>query len=258
MKKFIKGFLLVLLVATLIFATKIVVEMAIENRKSTIEQSKVTPKNDLLIGYQDDAEEPNEKVGEYQLPVPLLNQLADPPLEHGCEVTALSMLLQYYHFDYGKNELAKRINKEDYEVSEGIFGDPDIGFVGDMTGKTPGTSVNVEPVFQLAKEVVKGPYQVVNSTGSKLDDLLEVVQSGSPVWVIATTDYKVPKEDDFVEWPTKNGMKRMLPKHHAAVISGFSQNKVILNDPYGKIVEVDKKTFNDLFEKTNKQSIYIK
>lgn len=260
MKKFSKGFLLVLMVATIIFGTKVVVEMAMTNREAALDtnRTQLTKKNDLLIGYTDASDEEKLVASEYQLPVPLFNQLADPALEYGCEVTALSMLLAYYHFEYGKNELAKKITKEPYQDKGNLFGDPDIGFVGDMTGENPGTSVNVGPVYQLASELVEEPYEVVNSTGENLDSLLKVVEEGNPIWVIVTTDYEVPKEEDFLSWPTRNGEKKILPKHHAAVISGFDTDYVFLNDPYGKRQRVEKTKFNSLFEAMGLQSFYIK
>ena len=129
MKKFSKGFLLVLLIATVVFGTKVVIEMAITNRKAALDtnRTQLTKKTDLLAGYTEASDEEDFQATSYQLPVPLINQLADPQLEYGCEVTALSMVLQYYHLDYTKNDLAEKITKEPYNDKEGVFGDPDIG-----------------------------------------------------------------------------------------------------------------------------------
>ena len=258
MKNIMKGILLVLGIGLIVFTTKIIVEKAISNRQSALDNSLIVNKNDLLIGYQSHSDVETIVANEYRLPVPLFNQRADPPLEYGCEVTALSMILQYYHLDYDKNDLAEKIKKEPYQYNSGEFGDPDIGFVGDMTGEKPGSGVNVGPIYDLANELVEEPYEVFNSTGTKVDELLEIVQNGSPVWTIVSTDYEVPNEKDFIDWPTKNGMKKFLPKHHSAVIIGFSPDKVFLNDPYGLVQEVEREKFEQLFEKMGKQSLYIK
>lgn len=260
MKKFIKGFLLVLLIAVVVFGTKVVIEMAVANRKAALDtdRTQLTKKNDLLVGYQEDIEEAEIAVSNYSLSVPIFNQLSDPPLEFGCEVTALSMLLSYYEYDYDKNKLAEMINKEPYQDKEGLFGNPDLGFVGDMTGEKSGMSVNVEPIYELSKEIVTEPYEVINSTGSDLDSLLDVIQTGSPVWVIVTTDYKTPKSTDFIDWETRNGMKKILPNHHAAVISGFDSENVFLSDPYGTVKTVEKNQLSDIIDAMGRQSLYIK
>lgn len=260
MKKFIKGFLLVLLIAVVIFSTKLVIEMAASNRKKTLntKDNEISKKSDLLIGYENYSDVVVLEADSYLYPVPIINQMADPPLLYGCEVTALSMLLQYYHFDYTKNDLAEKIAKESYEIEAGIYGDPDLGFVGDMTGENAGTAVNAGPIYELADSIVTSPYEVINSTGTDVSELLEIVKEGNPIWVIVTADFQVPKDSDFMDWPTKNGKKQFTKKHHAAVISGFDETHIYLNDPYGTIQKIDLDVFEQLFEKMGKQSVYIK
>ena len=261
MKKFIKGFLLVIIIASLIFATSIVIQMAVANRKRALDtnRTQLTKKTDLLIGYVDSSSDllDVETFDTYKLPVPLENQMAEPALKYGCEVTSLSMLLNYFDFKYDKNQLQEKMTKEEYYDSEGLFGDPDIGFVGDVTGKTPGTGVNVGPVINLAEELVTSPYQVVNSSGTDLDGLLRIIEEGNPVWVIVTIDYNIPEAKDFIDWPTRNGEKTFSLKHHAAVLTGFDKENVFLNDPYGKEVIVKKDVFNEIYNKMGQQSFYI-
>ena len=68
------------------------------------------------------------------LDVPLESQFDDVALENGCEVTALSMLLQYYGYDTDKNELADELDYQPLYTESGNHGNPHLGFVGDITG----------------------------------------------------------------------------------------------------------------------------
>lgn len=58
------------------------------------------------------------------LDVPLESQFDDVALENGCEVTALSMLLQYYGYDTDKNELADELDYQPLYTESGNHGIP--------------------------------------------------------------------------------------------------------------------------------------
>ena len=260
-KKVAKKIFIWFTILSLFFSLKKIIafassKMEIDDQISYKEQPAKT-KNNLLIGMRT-TQENTSNVESYKLPVPLINQMSEPALKYGCEVTALSMLLGYYHFDYSKNDLQDRIEKVPYQDEAGYLGDPDEGFVGDATGKNLGTGVNVGPIEKLAKNVVNENYTVVNSTGEELDHLLGLVKDGHPIWVVVTIDYSVPKSSDFLDWRTKNGIKQVSFKHHAAVIIGFDQENVYLNDAYGKEVKIEKSKFNQIYQNMGKQSLYLK
>ncbi|MED3561843.1 C39 family peptidase, partial [Bacillus xiapuensis] len=83
--------------------------------------------------------EPAEK-GKKLLNVPLINQMDEPHLKNGCEVTSLAMLLNYYGKKVTKNELADMIKKEPLNYPHNKKGNPNLGFVWDMADG-PGLSV---------------------------------------------------------------------------------------------------------------------
>lgn len=244
---------LVIIFAVFLGLKKII---AFASVKPEIEEPSFVKSNDLLIGRnQSDIKIAEEDY--YKLPVPLINQMSEPSLKYGCEVTALSMLLHYYQFEYDKNQLQEAIDKEPYQDAAGYLGDPDSGFVGDATGQKAGTGVNVGPIEKLAKKHVEKTHEVVNSSGLSMDELLSLVKEGTPIWVVVTIDYTVPTEKDFMDWQTRNGVKQVTFKHHAAVITGFDAKQIFLNDAYGKEVRVDKHTFNQIYTKMGSQSLYI-
>lgn len=254
-RKIIKYLLTTVMTFSLFLGLKKIIVFA--SNKPEYEKAELVQKTNLLIGM-DERVEKIKKETVYKLPVPLINQMSEPSLKYGCEVTALTMLLNYYHFDYTKNELQDVIEKEVYQDDLGYFGDPDKGFVGDATGKQPGTGVNVAPIEKLARKHVDEFHKVINSTGESLSNLLSLVEEGTPIWVIVTIDYSIPSEKDFIDWPTQNGVKQVSFKHHAAVITGFDSSNIYLNDAFGKKISVTKKEFDQIYSKMGKQSLYIK
>ena len=215
--------------------------------------------NNLLIGRRSEQELKQKTMPHsFSMEVPLDNQMAEPALPFGCEVTALGMLLGYYGYDVSKNQLQDQIEKQPYYDEEGRHGNPNLGFVGDATGEELGAGVFFQPVADLAQTYVGQKYAVMAGTTTSLAELLVQVQGGHPVWVITTIDYSIPTSRDFTTWQTADGPVEFSPKHHAAVITGFDETSVFLNDPYGKTVTVKKATFEKIYKNMGSQSIYLK
>lgn len=66
--------------------------------------------DELTLALSDEEQTPEPEYSEViQLDVPLENQFDEVALGNGCEVTALSMLLNFYGFDTNKNQLAEEL-----------------------------------------------------------------------------------------------------------------------------------------------------
>ena len=75
-----------------------------------------------------------------KLDVPLENQY--PELPNGCEVTSLSMLLQYYGIKVNKLNLSENIKHVSSYTDDGKYrGNPHVGFVGYMSQAKAGWCV---------------------------------------------------------------------------------------------------------------------
>lgn len=192
---------------------------------------------------------------EIQLDVPLLNQMDEPRLFNGCEVTSLAMLLQYWGIDVTKNELAKQIPRVPLQYGDGKNGNPNMGFVGNMEDG-PGLGVYHGPIFYLANTNVHEKLKVQNLSNYPFSSLLEKVSQGLPVWVITTANFApVP---DLEKWSTPQGSIEITFKMHSAVITGYDQKHIYLNDPYGtKNKKVDKEKFTASWEQMGSQAIVI-
>lgn len=198
---------------------------------------------------------------EKMLDVPLVSQL--PELPRGCEVTSLAMLLLYAGIEVDKMELAQNVKKDPTPktVKNGVihFGNPHYGFVGDMyTFNNPGYGVYHEPIEELADKYV--PNKVVNLSGYDFEEVIQHINAGSPVWVIANTMFKTLPESLFETWETPQGKIKITYKEHSVVVTGYDEQFIYFNDPLAnkKDRKIPKENFIAAWEQMGKQAIAIK
>ena len=187
------------------------------------------------------------------LDVPLLNQLSAPRLYNGCEVTSLAMLLNFYGYNVTKNELANKIKRVPLNLPGNKKGNPNVGFVGDMEDG-PGLAVYNGPIFDLAKQYAGD--KAVNLTGSTFDELLKMVNQGAPVWIITTTSFAPVSV--FEKWETPQGTIEVTFSEHSVVITGYDEDSIYINDPYGyKNRKVDRENFIAAWKQMGRQAVTI-
>lgn len=197
------------------------------------------------------------KVPYIKLDVPLINQMEDPQLHNGCEVTSLAMLLNYYGIKVSKNELGEKIPKEIYQNEKGIYGDPNEGFVGDIEGGKgiKGYGVYVGPILKLAEDNVSKEFEVKDLTKKSVDDLLMELSNGHPIWCIVTVPLKATNDNEI--WMTKNGEVEISWNIHSVVLTGFDSQFIFVNDPYGEQKSVAYEDFKSSWEQMGSQAMTI-
>ncbi|MCU9612272.1 C39 family peptidase [Caldibacillus lycopersici] len=197
----------------------------------------------------------NEKI---LLDVPLIKQL--PELRYGCEVTSTAMLLQFEGVNVSKMDLYQAVKKDPDPLikrADNIlhWGNPDDGFVGDMTGKNrrAGYAVFDKPIVDLVNKYLPG--QAVNLTNKSFDTILNHVSDGYPVVVWTTGDYKLP--DRWEQWEHKGKLIKTPLDLHCVVLVGFDENNVYLNDPLSgrKNAKVSKEQFIQSWEALKKRAV---
>ena len=192
---------------------------------------------------------------EQKLNVPLENQMPDLP--NGCEVTSLSMLMNYYGIKVSKNELAETIQHVDSFTDGGKYrGNPHQGFVGHMTIANAGWCVYNEPLYNVARKYTS---HIENITGSDFLSLLKLVSTGHPVMIITTTTFN--KVNNMQTWDTNTGKVNVTPSSPACVITGYSKPKkvVYVNNPYGyKNQPVNWKNLQASYNQQGRQALYIR
>ncbi|MPM19296.1 hypothetical protein SDC9_65717 [bioreactor metagenome] len=190
-----------------------------------------------------------------RLDVPLLNQLDPPALLLGCEVTSLAMILQYNGITVTKNELADKLPVVPIYYENGLQGNPNEGFVGDVTGSDYGFCVYHGPIAALASEYIPSA-RVEDISGQYFDSVIAALDRGYPVWVVTTTTF-LP-DDELEVWQTPTGPVNISYIMHSVVVVGYSAESLYINNPYGqKDQEIDRQNFILAWEQMGKQAVYI-
>lgn len=202
------------------------------------------------------AHPPEGKLAEEALlEAPLLNQY--PELPRGCEVTSLAMLLQYKGLNVDKLELAEEMPRDDTPIDwnpDGTiryWGNPNTGFVGDITLKSKGFGIYHLALYDLLKKHVPS---AVDLTGQGFDRILRQVAKGVPVLVWTTVQFDEPTS--WVEWDSPDGPVRTTYQEHAVLLVGYGKDYVVVNDPLkGATVRANRGDFEESWEALGKQAL---
>ncbi len=190
------------------------------------------------------------------LDAPLINQL--PELYNGCEITSLAMLLQFFGTNKGKMELVREMKsdptplKTDSAGNITHWGNPNFGFVGDVTGKDKGYSIYHTALLDVLKKYIS---TAVDLTNQSFESLEQQIDAGIPVVVWTTIDYVEPKR--WIIWDSPGGPVRATFSVHSVLLVGYDQNYVYVNDPLSSVKgkQVDKRQFIRSWEALGKQAL---
>lgn len=190
--------------------------------------------------------------------VPLISQL--PELYNGCEITSLAMLLAYLQQPVDKLDLAAMLPKDetspefDEDGNISVWGDPDIGFVGDIYGNELGYAVYVKPLAQVLEQVYAPGAQ--DLTGQDFSEIERAVTDGKPVviWNIASFE----QSDDWTTWKTPEGKEVSATfQEHCVLLIGFDDESVYVNNPFENIQgqKVPKSSFIEAWEQMGRMAL---
>lgn len=183
--------------------------------------------------------------------VPLINQM--PEFINGCEVTSLTMLLNYNNIKISKTALAKEIKRDTTPMvkdSSGNiikWGDPNDGFVGDLEGDNgSGYSIYPKALLPLANKYLNN--NAIDLTGETTKNLIKSLSEKKPILVWITTDFAVPKE--FMTWTKNNKKIKATFDEHCIILTGYDEDNFYYNDPLnlGKNKAIDKETFEKVWD----------
>ncbi|MCC2683502.1 MAG: peptidase C39-like family protein [Paenibacillaceae bacterium] len=191
-----------------------------------------------------------------RLSAPLILQY--PELPSGCEVTTLAMLLNFSGLKIGKMDLVPIMPRDPTPIrlnSDGSirsWGNPNTGFVGEVTGKAKGFGIFHGALLDLLKQYYP---QAVDLTNKSWDEIEAQVSSGAPVIVWTTINFATP--DNWVVWDTPIGPLKTTFIEHAVLLTGYDDDYVYVNDPLGGKAgkPVDKQQFLNTWQTMGKQAI---
>lgn len=164
------------------------------------------------------------------LDVPLIKQM--PELYNGCEVTSMTMLLQFAGFRWSKMQLAQKLPKDttplkmDGARQAVYWGNPNVGFVGDVTGKRRGYAIYHKPLHLFLQKYIPS---AIDLTGQPFAIIEQKLAEGKPVIVWTTAHFNPPYR--WVSWQSPTGKVRATYEEHSVLLTGYDDNYVYLNDP---------------------------
>ncbi len=183
-----------------------------------------------------------------------------PELPRGCEVTALSMLLQYHDPTMpDRFALAKELTEYSAPFQRTSVYQVDMkeAFAGSMYNfKEPGLGVYIEPISLLARRYLGS--RAHNITGAEFSQLLTLVSHGLPVQIIISDMAAAVPSSLKTSWHTENGYMEITYREHSVVVVGFDSAFVYYADPLtGGVERSARKAFEEGYLSFGKQAMVI-
>lgn len=183
-----------------------------------------------------------------------ISQLPDLPT--GCEVTSLTMALNYKGVSADKNDIANNY------LEKGKAGetDPKEKFIGNPTGSGSENFGCYAPVIvKTANKYLQAKNSSLKAkdvSGGELESLFSYIDKGTPVIVWGTIDCQEAK--NTVTWTVNGKEVKWYSPEHCMCLCGYSENKISVGDPMkGSVVEYDIKSFKKAYNSLFKQAVVI-
>jgi len=181
-----------------------------------------------------------------------------PNLPNGCEVTALSMLMNYNGYNVRAEYLSDNFLKK-----SGLSGaNPDLAYIGNPRSNSRGFYTYAKPVVECANsyfDSIGVSSYAVDKTGMNIFILLhKVAVSKKPVAVWYTTDGKSPEysENSYID---ESGQRINFYKNlHCVVVHGLGRGKVYLADPIHGNKQVNFIEFIKVYYQMGQRALMIK
>lgn len=230
-----------------------------ENSTEAPEETKVTTSRTVITSRQ------RKEYDSNSVYIDMANILQNPELPVGCEITALTILLNYYGFNAEKTDMAKNYlptswgnpKTVDGKLYKDSFYDY---FIGDPFSRGYGCfSPAIERAANSYISSHGGGYTVKNISGCHPDTLYEYLIAGTPVLCWATDGMIEP---EYYETWYDNATGEQLDwylNEHCFVLAGFNiaNSTVTLNDPMKGIIDYNIDKFEVRFKQMHSQAIVL-
>ena len=189
----------------------------------------------------------------------------EPELPTGCEITSLTMVLNYYGLDVDKVTMAEKylptVPAEFYFDQNGdLYGaDLERYFVGDPATEK-GYICGSEAIKAAADRYLSSIHSTLRAedkTGASLCEVYQWVSEDRPVAVWVTIDME---ERTVIEgWYTESGgYVEWGSNDHGAVLIGYTPDKVIVADPIAGKAVYSRESFEEVFRSRGNKCIIVK
>lgn len=196
---------------------------------------------------------------EQALAVPIVKQL--PQLPHGCEITSLTAVLNYYGEPVSKTTMVEYMPREAFTVVNGqkVGPDPHLAYAGNPASPQ-GTYVFSEPIVIAANDYLADStlkMQAHNVSGSTLEQLKQYVAQGIPVVSWVTLDLSPPKTKDGWLIKSTNNYHKMFTNLHAVVIVDIRDGVVEVMDPLKGYMQYNEQQFFASYQSLGEQAVVV-
>lgn len=164
----------------------------------------------------------------------------NPELPTGCEITSLTTVLNYYGYNVSKTEMSdKYLDKTIDKI--GNFWEV---FVGDP--RKNGFGCYAKPIVNAANRYLDtqdSRYKAVDYSGTRFENLLSLVEDGTPVIIWGTTyseeEKNLQKPFTTIKWNIDGKDLQWISPEHCIVLIGYDADRhvAIMSDPQRGIVE---------------------
>lgn len=183
---------------------------------------------------------------------PLIIQ--NPELPTGCEITALTMILNYYGYPADKIEMARQyLPKTDtgnYYGEDGLLYGNALNdfFIGDPFSAA-GITCGIGALKTAAEQYLQNAGSSLNAydmTGTAPEELYDMVENGEPILVLITIS--MAERWETQGWYTENGSYVDWSQNdHGTVLIGYSEFAITIADPIAGIVEYPREDFENVY-----------
>ncbi|MDO5560778.1 MAG: C39 family peptidase [Oscillospiraceae bacterium] len=184
--------------------------------------------------------------------------LQSPELPTGCEVTTLTMLLNYYGFNVSKTVLADSFMPKlnFYYYNGQLYGADYMTTFPGNPRTSSGYGCYVPCMVSTASNYFKNAgvtdYYLKDLTGSSFESILDIVAEGKPVMVWATMSMIAPVTGG--SWLTPEGKRvTWTGNEHCLLLTGYDKNSgvVYVNDPMKGKMTYNLGTFKLRYQQMN-------
>lgn len=215
-----------------------------------------------------DAPEGNEEEKE---PFPEKYQIRDfevvlqmPELPTGCEITALTMVLNYYGYDVDKVTMAEKYlptaPAEFYNGGDGELYGTDLNryFLGDPATEE-GYICGAPAIRSAADKYLResgSARRASDKTGASAEEIYRLVSEDTPVVVWVTINME--ERRDAEGWKTEEGeYVDWANNDHGAVLIGYSEDTVTIADPIAGEMVYSREMFEEVYASRGKQCVCL-
>lgn len=190
--------------------------------------------------------------------------LQNPELPNGCEITALTAILNYFEIDESKKNMAKEyLPKEPFKFEEGlkIGPDPNTAYAGDPREQNGGWYVFAPPIVEAAEKVINDHQKSLraeNISGSNPEEILTYMDQNIPVMVWVTKDLSAPVKRGGWYIDETNEFHASFTNLHTVVLHGWKDGEVYVMDPLKGTVSYPEAKFFESYLALGSQAIIIK